>query len=346
MKVFRQIGWAAALIPLLWACEAYEMPPIIPQTSSNISSPAAGASVILKKDDADKTDIEFTVTAADFGATGTVKYQLQMDLPNSNFAAPVKLGAETESNIVKVNVKELNDALLAKGLPFAKAANVQFRVVASINLALLPIIGEVTTLSVTPYDATVPMPLMYVPGDYQGWDPANPKTVLFSENFDKNFKGFVHILGGSREFKLTEGPNWDVNYGDTGANKTLDPDGDNIKVAADGTYEINVNLTAKTYTIGAVKRWGIVGDATPGGWDADTPMDVFDKVTNSLKITTNLKAGELKFRANNNWDFNFGGSNGALTAGGANIPVAAAGNYTITLSFDPAGAVTYTLVKN
>lgn len=346
MKTFRQIAWIAALIPALWACETYEMPPIIPQTASTISSPAAGASIVLKKDGADKTDIEFTVTAADFGTTGIVKYQLQMDLPNSNFAAPVKLGAETESNIVKVNVKALNDALLAKGLPFGKPANVQFRVQSSINLALSPLIGQVTTLSVTPYDATVAIPLMYVPGDYQGWDPTNTKTVLFSENFDKKFKGFVHILGGSREFKLTEGPNWDVNYGDNGADNTLDLGGENIKVAADGTYEINVNMNTKTYTIGAVKRWGIVGDATPGGWDADTPMTVFDRVTNSLKITTNLKVGELKFRANNNWDFNFGGSNGVLTAGGANIAVASAGNYTLTLSFGPAGAVTYTLVKN
>lgn len=346
MKAIKQIGWAATLIPLLWACEAYEMPPIIPQTGSTLSSPAAGTSIVLEKDGADEAELEFTVTAADFGTTGVVKYQLQMDLPAANFASPVNIGPETESNIVAVNVEALNEALLAKGLPFEVAANVQFRVKASINLPLSPILGEPTTLSITPYDATVAFPVMFVPGDYQGWDPSNAMTVLYSENFDNKFKGFVHIIGGSREFKINEGPNWDINYGDTGANNTLDRDGDNIKVAADGTYEINVDLGAKTYTISPVKRWGIVGDATPGGWDADTPMDGFDKVTNSLKITANLKAGEMKFRANNNWDFNFGGANGELTAGGANIPVAVAGNYTITLFLGPAGVTTYTLVKN
>jgi hypothetical protein len=346
MKTIRQIGWAATLIPILWACDTYEMPPIIPQTGSTISSPAAGTAIVLKKDGADKALIEFTVSAADFGTTGVVKYQLQMDLPAANFAAPVNLGKETESNIVAVTVEELNKALLAKGLPFAKAASVQFRVKASINLALSPIIGETTTLSITPYDATVAFPVMYVPGDYQGWDPSNKMTVIYSEKFDNKFKGFVHIIGGSREFKINEGPNWDINYGDNGANNTLDRDGDNIKVAADGTYEINVDLGAKTYTISPVKRWGIVGDATLGGWDADTPMNAFDKVTNSLKITADLKVGELKFRANNNWDFNYGGANGELTAGGANIKVAAAGNYTITLFLGPAGKATYTLVKN
>lgn len=346
MKAIRQIGLIATLIPLLLACDNYEMPPIIPQTGSAITSPEAGTSIVLEKDGADEAELEFTVTAADFGTSGTVSYQLQMDLPSSNFAAPVNLGAGTESNIITVNVEELNDALLAKGLPFDVASDVQFRVRASINLALLPIIGEPTTLSVTPYDATVAFPVMYVPGDYQGWDPENEMTVLYSENFDNKFKGFVHILGGSREFKLNEGPNWDVNYGDNGANNTLDPDGDNIKVAADGTYEINVDLTAKTYTIGPVKRWGIVGDATPGGWDTDTKMDAFDKVTNSLKITTDLKVGEMKFRANNNWDFNFGGADGELTAGGGNIAVGEAGNYTITLYLGPAGIASYTITKN
>lgn len=346
MKVLRQIGWVAALIPAILACDNYEMPPIIPQSGSELSGIAPGTSIVLLKEGAAENNLDFTVTAADFGTQGTVKYQLQMDLPGEDFAGAVNLGAESESNIVTVNVEEFNDALLAKGLPFGEASNVEFRVRASINLPLSPIFGEPTTLSVTPYDATLAFPLMYVPGDYQGWDPANAMTVLYSENFDNKFKGFVHIIGGTREFKLTEGPNWDVNYGDDGANKTLESNGENIKVAADGTYEIAVDLGAKTYTISDVKRWGIVGDATAGGWDADTPMNAFDKETNSLKITTDLKVGNMKFRANNNWDFNFGGSNGELTAGGADIPVATAGNYTITLYLGPAGIATYTLTKN
>jgi hypothetical protein len=35
-----------------------------------------------------------------------------------------------------------------------------------------------------------------------------------------------------------------------------------------------------------------------------------------------------------------------LTAGGANIAIPAAGNYTITFFLGPKGAATYTLVKN
>jgi len=344
MKILQKMKWALAIFPILVACELYEMPPIIPQTGAEVTLPATTTFALVKAN-ADKNTVDFTISAADFGTTGSIKYELEMDLPGSNFAAPVKLG-ESTSNIIKVNVAEFNKALLAKKLPFAVAANVDFRVKASINLALSPIYGKTSTYKVTPFDATVELPLLRVPGDYQGWDPSNSKTVLYSENIDDKFKGFIHILGGSREFKFTTGPNWDVNFGDNGANLSLESGGDNIKVAADGTYEINVNLGAKTYTIGAVRRWGIVGSATAGGWDTDTPMNVFDKTTNSLKITTDLKAGEFKFRANNSWDFNFGGSNGNLTAGGANIAIPAAGNYTITFFLGPKGEAKYTLVKN
>jgi hypothetical protein len=344
MKILKRIGLALAMFPALFACETYEMPPIIPQTGANVSLPATTTFALVKAN-ADKSTVDFTITAADFGTSGTIKYELQMDLPGANFAAPAKLG-ESESNVIKVNVAEFNKALLAKKLPFGVAANVEFRVKATINQPLSPIFGATAVYKVTPYDATVAMPLMHVPGDYQGWDPSNMKTVLYSENIDDKFKGFVHIIGGSREFKFTTGPNWDVNFGDNGANNSLDAGGDNIKVAADGTYEINVDLGAKTYTIAPVKRWGIIGSATAGGWDSETPMNAFDKATNSLKITTDLKVGEFKFRANNSWDFNYGGSGGNLTAGGANIAIAAAGNYTITFFLGPKGVATYTLVKN
>ncbi|GMQ29886.1 SusE domain-containing protein [Algoriphagus confluentis] len=345
MKVARQLSWVVAVIPMLWACDNYEFPPVIPQTGAQLTDPAGGSSLILEKEGADEAVISFTVSAADFGAEGEVTNTLQMDLPGANFAAAVNLG-ESKSNIIEVNVAELNEAILAKGLAAEVAANVEFRVRSSINLPLSPIFGETSTLSVTPYDATTTFPVMYVPGDYQGWDPTNEMTVIYSENFDNKFKGIVHIIGGTREFKVNETNSWDINYGDDGGNGTLDLNGQNLKVNADGSYELNVDLTAKTYTIGPVRRWGIVGDATAGGWDTDTPMNVFDKATNQLKITADLKVGAFKFRANNNWDFNYGGSNGELEAGGDNIAIGEAGNYTITLYFGPEGIATYTLTKN
>ncbi|TFV97332.1 SusF/SusE family outer membrane protein [Algoriphagus kandeliae] len=344
MKVLKKIAWIAAVIPALWACDNYEMPPIIPQTGSTLASPSSGSSLVLSADNTEEV-IPFTVTAADFGMTGTVTYSLEMDLAGSSFANPITLGSTT-SNIIEVTAEAINDELLAKGAMFDTPADVDFRVKASINQPLSPIYGETVTLSVTPYNSDVEFPVMYVPGDYQGWNPENEMTVLKSVNFDNVYEGYVHVLpGGTGEFKVNETNSWDINYGDSGADGTLDRDGDNIKVTEFGTFFMKVDLGAKTYTLSDPLYWGIIGDATDGGWDSETKMK-FDRDENVLTITTDLKAGEMKFRANQDWGFNYGGSNGELSEGGPNIPVAEAGNYTVTLDFRTPGEVKYTLTKN
>ena len=127
-------------------------------------------------------------------------------------------------------------------------------------------------------------------------------------------------------------PSWDNNWGDTGADGTLNPGGDNIKAAEAGYYKLNVDLVGLTYT--AVKTtWGLIGSATPGGWDTDTPM-TYDVVNKVWTCTVDLTGDKVKFRANGGWDLNYGddGANGSLEAGGADIAVPAAGNYTVTLN--------------
>ncbi|MEN2282565.1 SusE domain-containing protein [Algoriphagus sp. SE2] len=347
MKTLRQIGRVVLLLPLLWACQNYEMPPIINQTGSYLSDPSSGTSLVLNSDEPESL-ITFTVTSADFGMQGDVTYYLEMDEAGAGFANPVELGS-SKTNVIEIQTEKLNDELIAKGLPLETASNVDFRVKSTIAQPLSPIYGETVTIAVTPYDTFVALPLMYVPGDYQGWNPGNLNTTLKSVAFNKTFTGFIHILGGSGEFKFTEEPDWvdGKNYGDSGADGTLDSEADasNIKVTEFGTYEISVDLATKTYTLSDPKLWGIIGDATSGGWDNETPMN-YDKDLNVLTITTDLNAGEMKFRANKSWDFNLGPKEGALVKDGDNIPVAEAGNYTVTLNFNVPGEVSYTLTKN
>lgn len=194
-------------------------------------------------------------------------------------------------------------------------------------------------------------PVMYVPGGYQknagysagDWDPASaPK--LASVNSDNNFEGYIYFSKDNDEYKFTEGPNWDKNWGDTGANGTLEAGGDNLKAPKAGLYKINVNLGDKLVT--SVKTdWGIIGDATPGGWDADTNMD-FDPVSKEWKIIVELKKGAFKFRANDKWDINLGdkGADGILEYGGDNIAIAAAGKYEIKVKLGTPD-YTYTVSK-
>ncbi|HEY1114592.1 MAG TPA: hypothetical protein VGE66_13565, partial [Chitinophagaceae bacterium] len=65
-------------------------------------------------------------------------------------------------------------------------------------------------------------------------------------------------------------------------------------------------------------------------------------------VTLNLTAGEIKFRANDGWDINLGdkGNDKTLEPGGDNIPIAAAGNYTVTLNLTYGGNWSYTIKMN
>lgn len=89
---------------------------------------------------------------------------------------------------------------------------------------------------------------------------------------------------------------------------------------------------------GQFETIGIIGDATPNGWDASTPMDQDPVDTNLWTLEVELFDGEAKFRANDSWDINWGNSNFPIGVGeqdGPNIPVTA-GLYTITFNSETA----------
>ncbi|MAT55495.1 MAG: hypothetical protein CMN32_13545 [Saprospirales bacterium] len=196
-----------------------------------------------------------------------------------------------------------------------------------------PAVGGGSTL-VSPNEGnTDSYPRIYVPGGYQGWDPANPATVMTSPNSDNNYEGYFWFDAGT-EFKFTEMPNWDVNWGDDGADGTLEANGANISVAEDGFYKINVNLNDHTYTIEKT-QWGLIGSATANGWDSDQNM-TYDPAEGAWVITTSLVAGEVKFRANDDWALNYGdsGADAILERDGDNIAIPSDGTYTIKLYLD------------
>ena len=184
--------------------------------------------------------------------------------------------------------------------------------------------------------ATQDYPVIYVPGGYQeaagynsNWSPDVAPT-LASVNSDGNYEGYIYFADAA-EFKFTAGPNWDVNWGDDGADGTLESGAANITVSETGYYKINVNTSDLTYSIQKTD-WGLIGSATPSGWDADTDME-FDATSKTWTLEVDLGAGDIKFRANNGWDLNYGdtGANGTLEEGGDNIKIAEAGSYKITL---------------
>jgi len=172
----------------------------------------------------------------------------------------------------------------------------------------------------------------------KGWDDETPLTY---NPATKTWIGSVRLTAG--EFKFRANHSWDFNYGSSTKDANLNAGGDNIAVTVASDYAFTLDLSKPNAYKYNANRWGVIGDATPGGWDNDTNM-TWDATKKVFTITLDLKsAGAFKFRANDGWDLNLGGSLGALSAGGDNIGVPANGNYTITL--DP-WTLKATLTKN
>ncbi|REE01664.1 SusF/SusE family outer membrane protein [Marinoscillum furvescens] len=192
--------------------------------------------------------------------------------------------------------------------------------------------------------ATLPAELYLVGGSTSAdWDPSN--SVKFVKTDNGKFQIYTYLTVDGGGFKFLQEQAWDGDWG-KGDDGMLKQEGeDNVTVGADGFYRIDVDYTAGTYAVTA-SNWGIIGSATPAGWDADTDMTLVaaQKGNYSWTIDATLTDGELKFRENDGWDVNFGdsGADGTLDAGGDNIAVTA-GTYTITMTLDPINGYTYSI---
>ena len=172
---------------------------------------------------------------------------------------------------------------------------------------------------------------IYVPGNHQGWNPATA-AALKTAKFDGIYTGYGYMDG---QFKFTKQRNWDAEY-NTGNFSTYNgaveggaQPKDNMNCTQAGFYQIVANVMDATLTF-TETSWGIIGPAQPGGWNDDTNM-TYNKEEDCWEVTVELAADELKFRANDAWDINVGGSFDDLSEGAGNIKVAEAGTYEVKL---------------
>lgn len=310
-----------------------------------IVTPASSAVFVLQEADAANVISLFEWTAADYNFSAAVTYGVELDITGNNFASPVTVKTTTGLKIEDVTVEQINAILLAKALPTGVASSVDLRIAANVNPDVATVYSNVVTISVTPYETVVEYPKLQVPGSYQGWDPANLSTVIYSLNSDNKYEGYIFFPDADAKYKYTQGLSWDVNWGDDNADGTLEPGGADIGLVNPGMYRLNVDLNALTHTATAT-NWGLIGSATPTGWDSDTDL-TYDAVSGHLTITTDLIVGDIKFRANDDWAINLGDNDGnsTLEQDGANIAIAEAGNYTIELILNEAKP-TYSVTKN
>ena len=169
---------------------------------------------------------------------------------------------------------------------------------------------------------------IYVPGNHQGWSPEKA-PALWGANFDGVWTGFSMLDGG---FKFTHERKWAGEYkGSDFATKSEGLSGDNDIVASKKAfYYIKADVANSDLSVTEIKSFGIIGPAQEGGWDTDTDM-TWDAEKGAWVATgVTLKADELKFRANDAWDINVGGTFDNLVENAGNIKVEA-GTYDIEL---------------
>ncbi|MFV0138896.1 SusE domain-containing protein [Empedobacter falsenii] len=332
MKNFiKYISLACASIFALSACSDDE--DIIKLDPSNFVAPKvetpASSTIELLEENAANTAMTFNWSAANYGTNTPPKYELQIDVKGDNFENHQVL-TSTSTLTADVTVKELNLAVIALGLEPFKEGEIEYRIVSTVGTpGSQQLISNVNILKITPYPTDLSTNWGIVgSATPNGWD--GPDVQFWKTDVTNVFVAYTDLKAG--EIKFRQDNKWELDYG--GSNGKLEKGGKNIAVDA-GTYKITMDLTNLTYKLDNYS-WGLVGDATANGWDGPDQKLSYDGTLDAWTITTTLKDGEFKFRLNNDWGTNFGGTSnaGELTdKDGTNIKIKA-GKYKITANFN------------
>ena len=320
-----------SILTLVSCTEDVEQKPAVVKSSGiSLLTPTSSFNLVLDGAKLNELATTFVWNDTENSAAGTsVNYTIEAAKSGTNFAKTVVLGTVTTNLFEDITVGNLDAAAKALGLPALVEGLMDVRVKSAAGTS------NFYTLKVTPYQ-----PNWGIIGDAtpKGWDLST--DMIYNAATD-TYSISLGLLTGAFKFRLDNA--WTTNYGDTGNNLSLDAGGDNIPVTA-GNYTIVANFKTLTYTITPiVNAWGVIGDATPTGWDNDTLMD-YNPTTKTYSIIMKMKVGTFKFRLDHGWASNYGddGNNLTLDAGGSNVAITTAGTYYITADFN---AKTYTVTK-
>ena len=360
------------------SCEDYPDQPVTPPNNGIEQGPVqdadfkmvlkGGASpYVITKDNLIEPVALTTVTSLPdlLDEEAQIEYLMQIST-TENFASPVNFPVTlfdgTVNSDVSVNTSELNDILLE----FAnntEPRNVYLRMVMTVLAGgtIAQVSSDVLPFQVTPYINPMLQPLYLVGNLITGlptWDNSvagigNGLQVMFSDVSTADFQKYTYTAhfdaAGEAKFPLQAGV-WDPAWGwnSTDSKMELVNNSGNLPgPAADGYYTLTVdliNLTAvyTPYDASAAVTYtsmGLVGDATPGGWDADTQLT---QVAPHIWVlaSVDLTVGELKIRANGGWDNNWGIPDGeempygiaGFNVNAPNFKITAAGTYYIALN--------------
>ncbi len=286
----------------------------------------------------------FTGKAVDPGFQASATYFLEACKKGSNFAAPIPILSNVHAEVLKITVSELNKILLKYYPAYVTTpTDLRLRSVLTVDAGTgapgtstkpFEYISDVKSADVTPYG----LPRL---------DLVNSGLAQMIESPLGNgkYSGYVK-LDKTKAFTLKD-PEANIVYGDTGGKLAVN--GSAINPSDNGWFNLAADTKAMTYKMDPYMI-GLVGSATPNSWNTpDQKMD-YNSDEGCWYITIELKASldplppatggimkcEFKFRLNDGWAWNLGGTPDKLTQGGANL-IIAPGKYTIKLYINADG---------
>jgi hypothetical protein len=293
--------------------------------------------------------LEFVGTPVDPGFQTSANYVLEACAAGNAFADAVTVYSGIQDTSIKITQSDLNGILLKK-FPADAVSSVDFRI-RSVLVVDAGTGAPGTTSDPMVYSSAARTADVTTYG-LPRLDLINSGITQKIESAKGDGKYFGYVkLDAAKPFTLLD-PDSGISYGASGS--ALAVNGAGITVENSGWHRLTVDVNALTYKVEAYMI-GLVGSATPNGWNSpDSKMD-YNPATGTWSITITLVAGDIKFRLNDGWAWNLGynpANTGILTDlfhNGDNIAMTP-GNYTITLTITqptgPTEAGSCTIVTN
>ncbi|MFO7999582.1 MAG: SusE domain-containing protein [Bacteroidales bacterium] len=311
MKKFAIILTLLFGVIFLPSCEEIDNPVLdMSQTvAPQIISPSDGSIIPLAQEFEDEPIvIQWSPASYAMASLPSVKYILQMDLADNNFANPIDL-ADTEETTYETTVGRLNQRLMGMGLSAGEEVQVSYRVYSYITRSSDHTYAHssIVTAGLTPYEDFVYVKPIYMLGNgtAAGWDNAAALEMYHIEDGefalvarlreDGDMVKFISVLGAWA-------PQWGAQPGGTSAEGELayrpteevpDPNPITITDLTPGDYRVVADTLNLTYSITkTTEALYLLGNATTAGWDNVNALPLTREAPGIFSIVTTLTAGE------------------------------------------------------
>lgn len=269
---------------------------------------------------------------ANYGKGAVVEYTVT--ITNNENKKSIEAG-NTEDNKLTFTNEEMNSLLAKIGAYPGHTYDFTVSLKSSAFKTLINDAQNTVNFKATPYDpntVNIDWNYAYVAVGYPEWDYSKA-YLLGDPDGDGTYQGWVQF-DDECTFAVVDGKD---------VTKVLAKD-QKVDAAQKGFVEVTFTPDGNV-TIGKPCEWGMIGEATSGGWTKDTKME-YDKDTRMWTAVTPLTDKEFKFRANEGWDINYGrdkNNPSVLAQGGENLKVAKTHAYIVKLNLTTAGKYTYTM---